>query len=429
MAPSIILKSQFNLSKFRGYLDYINDDKKQRKIVKENRIKELSDSFSEINNESHSNFKSFSKYIIGYMKNNKINKDKSLNKKVVKKRTTTPFNNKENLDEEDIKKLKEEFDIAETRGCINYQDIISFDNDFLIENNLYNPETDELNEPFIKKATQNMINKMIKDEKMNPYHTKWMASIHYDTDNIHIHISTTEMYNTRKVFVNENDKKEIKGKRSQKTLDAMKSSFSNTLLSSSKYLEQITLKRNELYHSLNFQNSDLETLKKLRLLKSKLPSDKKYWQYNNKKVKFLQSDIDDVTKDLLINYNLNEYKEYKLAVGKVAEYYLKVYGDNSRASDYIKNKERELNQRLGNKVLKELKTSNLKSNNKKNSKSTRNRGINFDKKKIKRPYKPEVVSRNDLYRIEQVISNETKEFYNELAYEKLMNKIEYENNN
>lgn len=47
IAPSIILKSQFNLSKFRGYLDYINDDKKQRKIVKENRIKELSDSFSD----------------------------------------------------------------------------------------------------------------------------------------------------------------------------------------------------------------------------------------------------------------------------------------------------------------------------------------------------------------------------------------------
>ena len=38
-----------------------------------------------------------------------------------------------------------------------------------------------------------MINRMIKDENMNPYQTRWMANIHYDTDNIHIHISTTEL--------------------------------------------------------------------------------------------------------------------------------------------------------------------------------------------------------------------------------------------
>lgn len=37
-----------------------------------------------------------------------------------------------------------------------------------------------------------MVNQMIKDNKMDENHTFWCANIHYDTDNIHIHIATSE---------------------------------------------------------------------------------------------------------------------------------------------------------------------------------------------------------------------------------------------
>lgn len=432
--PAIILKSQFNTNKFKGYIDYINDGSKEKS---ERELFELKESLSEINESpDQKNLKSFSKYIIGYISNNYIKKGKNENVKKVIKRTTASFNNQfEQLDAEQLKKLKEEFDTAEKRGCVNYQDIISFDNKFLIKNRLYNPKNDELNEKAIKKAikkaTVKMMNKMIKDEKMNPFQTRWIANIHYDTDNIHIHISTTEMFNTRKKYIDENGNVEVKGKRSLKTLDNMKSSFSNSLLNTSNYLSQITEKRNQLYKEFKLKNHSNDIITMLRNLKKNLPENKKEWQYNNKNVKHLQNDIDSITNRILNKDLKSNFRDYNKLVKNVADFYIEVYGENSRASDYIKNKDKELKQRIGNKLLKELKKiDDLKTFSKKYKiKVNKTKGINFDKGHtrihINKPIKP-IISKKDLYKFERAINDETKEYYNQKAYEDLQRKIEYE---
>lgn len=214
MRAGIILKSQFNVSKFTGYLDYINKNQKDGEL-KEQVIDEQNEDLKMLNkNANKKSLKSFSNYIIGYMNNANLKKEKSNNVKKVKKRTTAPFNDSsDQLSESELQDIKNFFDKAEKSGNVNYQDIISFDNQFLIKHGLYEESTDTLNEGVIKKATRKMMNRMIKDEKMNPFKTKWMANIHYDTDNIHIHISTTEENNTRKFFKNENGETELKGKR------------------------------------------------------------------------------------------------------------------------------------------------------------------------------------------------------------------------
>lgn len=312
MPPAIILKTQFSTSKFKGYLKYINDEKSNKANHDKKKIQSLNQDIENINNEmSNLNLNSYSSYIIGYMKNNSITKKDNQNKKKVIKRTTAPFNNNSyTLDNKELNKLKDDFDTAEKQGCINYQDIISFDNDFLIKNHLYDAKTDELNEDVIKKATIKMINRMIKDENMNPYQTRWMANIHYDTDNIHIHISTTELKNTRKIITNGNGKVEIKGKRRKKTLENMKSSFSNSLLDSTKYLENITQVRNDLYHNFKIRTDELETLQAIKNLKKQLPVSKKHWQYNNKEVKHLQPDIDKITTSIVNRNNVHSYNQY-----------------------------------------------------------------------------------------------------------------------
>ncbi|MDK4171549.1 relaxase MobL, partial [Staphylococcus pseudintermedius] len=43
------------------------------------------------------------------------------------------------------------------------------------------------------------------------------------------------------------------------------------------------------------------------------------------------------------------------SVSDVANFYREVYGEDSKAMNYISNKDKEINQRLGNKLLKELK--------------------------------------------------------------------------
>ncbi len=335
------------------------------------------------------------------------------------------------LDNKELNKLKDDFDTAEKQGCINYQDIISFDNDFLIKNHLYDAKTDELNEDVIKKATIKMINRMIKDENMNPYQTRWMANIHYDTDNIHIHISTTELKNTRKIITNGNGKVEIKGKRRKKTLENMKSSFSNSLLDSTKYLENITQVRNDLYHNFKIRTDELETLQAIKNLKKQLPVSKKHWQYNNKEVKHLQPDIDKITTSIVNRNNVHSYNQYMESIGYVANFYKEIYGENSNALNYIDNKNKELKQRLGNKLLKELKKVDY--DKKRNNKITENiyrhskKNDSFNNRLVAKTNKS-IVTKGDLYKIDKAINDETKDYLNQIEYEKLQRKIEFENN-
>ncbi|HGH0864579.1 TPA: MobP2 family relaxase, partial [Staphylococcus pseudintermedius] len=356
MRAGIILKSQFNVSKFIGYLDYINKNQKDDELI-EKIIDEQNEDLKLLNKNANKNsLRSFSNYIIGYMNNANLKKEKSNNVKKVRKRTTHPFNNgSDQLSRNELQELKEFFDSAERKGNINYQDIISFDNQFLIKHGLYEESTDTLNEEVIKKATRKMMNKMIADEKMNPMKTKWMANIHYDTDNIHIHISTTEEFNTRKLFTDENGKTEIKGKRSKKTLDDMKSSFANSLLDSSQLLEKVTNHRNALYNTFAIENTDNKVFTLINRLKNNLPENKKDWQYNNKKMKHLQNDIDKITSLLVKRNQILTMTDYKSSVSDVANFYREVYGEDSKAMNYISNKDKEINQRLGNKLLKELK--------------------------------------------------------------------------
>ena len=275
-----------------------------------------------------------------------------------------------------------------------------------------------------------MINRMIKDENMNPYQTRWMANIHYDTDNIHIHISTTELKNTRKIITNGNGKVEIKGKRRKKTLENMKSSFSNSLLDSTKYLENITQVRNDLYHNFKIRTDELETLQAIKNLKKQLPVSKKHWQYNNKEVKHLQPDIDKITTSIVNRNNVHSYNQYMERIGYVANFYKEIYGENSNALNYIDNKNKELKQRLGNKLLKELKKVDY--DKKRNNKITENiyrhskKNDSFNKRLVAKT--KSIVTKGDLYKIDKAINDETKDYLNQIEYEKLQRKIEFENN-
>lgn len=101
------------------------------------------------------------------------------------------------IEEQEMNRLKDKFQEANKKSHVMYQDVVSFDNQFLKDNHLFNESLDKLDEPKIKKATRRMVNQMIKDNKMDENHTFWCANIHYDTDNIHIHIATSEEKHTK----------------------------------------------------------------------------------------------------------------------------------------------------------------------------------------------------------------------------------------
>lgn len=206
----------------------------------------------------------------------------------------------------------------------------------------------------------------------------------------------------------------------------MKSSFSNSLLDNSKLLQAVTEKRNELYSNLNLQKSTYQEQLYLQKLKRKLPSSKKDWQYNNKKCRHLQNEIDAFTSNYLYKHDRNTYASYKRSIKEVAEFYTKVYGENSKASNYINNKEKEIRERLGNKLLKSLKTSELDKEIKIKQFNMK-RKISNEKNSYMPLIKNSIVTKSDVYKIKRAISNEAKEFQNKIAYEKLQAKIDYQN--
>lgn len=113
------------------------------------------------------------------------------------KKTTELFTNKKDrltIDEKD--QLKDIFQMAQDNGSLMWQSVISFDNKWLSEAGLYDSESGVLNEFKLKEYTRLAVNAMLDKEGMTN-NCIWSASIHYNTDNIHIHIATVQPVPTR----------------------------------------------------------------------------------------------------------------------------------------------------------------------------------------------------------------------------------------
>ncbi|MCR8860671.1 relaxase MobL, partial [Bacillus pseudomycoides] len=126
-------------------------------------------------------------------------------------KTSSLFTESSNcLKEKEKKELKQLFQLAQKNGSIMWQDVITFDNQWLEEHGVYDPRTKTVDDTKLMDVTRLAMKEMLKREKLE--HTAiWSGAIHYNTDNFHIHVATVEPFPTRE-----------RGKRKQKTLDAMK---------------------------------------------------------------------------------------------------------------------------------------------------------------------------------------------------------------
>ena len=233
-SPAINLISDFKVGSSKGesykkFINYISTEKNKKNVKKPDIENNL-----------------FDKYL-DYMSVDKLKKKQGYNKENVKKRTTMSFNSEhEFIEEKEMNRLKDKFQEANKKNHVMYQDVVSFDNQFLKDNHLFNESLDKLDEPKIKKATRRMINQMIKDNKMDKNHTFWCANIHYDTDNIHIHIATSEEKNTRTTIKEGKFKGQYKGKRNSKTIRNMKSTFANSLYKDINLMKEILQLKKEM---------------------------------------------------------------------------------------------------------------------------------------------------------------------------------------
>lgn len=124
------------------------------------------------------------------------------------------------LSEDESKKLKRCFSIAQENGSFMWQDVFSFDNEWLEKYGMYDRRTGALDEKRLMEAVRNSMTEMIERENFDSL--IWSASMHFNTDNIHIHIASVELNPTR--YTKED------GFMQYKNLYRMKSKFANTLI-------------------------------------------------------------------------------------------------------------------------------------------------------------------------------------------------------
>lgn len=317
-------------------------------------------------------------------------------------KTTGLFDSNSNcMSKEEKEYAQKLFEQAQQNGSVMWQDVFSFDNKWLEEQGIYDPITGSLDENKIKNAVRKAIDYSLEKKDMKDT-AIWNGAIHYNTDNIHIHVAICEP-----------NPKTTRGKRTQKTLDKMKSVFVNELLNSRENYKDINNSiRNEIIDS----NKKVKDKKLKRLAKKvikNLPDDKRQWHYGYNTMKEANKYLDEMTEYYIKTYKRKEYEELLEKLDKQEQILKEVYGEGGREKykDYKQNKIDELYQRMGNAFLTEIKNIQLE------NKKTYN-------KPFKKRYNKTILSKKDINRINKALGNEVERAKNISYYEQLQQKID-----
>src|SRR5699024_8416403 len=138
------------------------------------------------------------------------------------------------LNDTEKQKVKKQFQVAQQNESPMWQDVISFDNDWLEKQGVYNSESHTVDETKMRSIVRETMQTMLAAESMQQS-AIWTASLHYKKDKINVKNATVEHHATRDVM-NVLDKgtntwrEEYRAKRKPKTLDKMKSKVANCIL-------------------------------------------------------------------------------------------------------------------------------------------------------------------------------------------------------
>ena len=311
------------------------------------------------------------------------------------------------LSEDESKKLKRCFSIAQENGSFMWQDVFSFDNEWLEKYGMYDRRTGALDEKRLMEAVRNSMTEMIERENFDSL--IWSASMHFNTDNIHIHIASVELNPTR--YTKED------GFMQYKNLYRMKSKFANTLIDRSNEQKKINdIMRNNIINGkkeISF-NKDIEMKRLVTEIIKKLPEDKRQWQYGYNSLNEVKPLLDELTSYYIKNYKKDDFEKLINSLDDEEEYLKEVYGEGEKHfyKNYKKNKIDELYYRMGNALLREIKTEVIKKND--------------NKSFIKNySYTNLVLTAKDIKRLKKVFDKDFEKIKNELAYERLQREIEY----
>lgn len=407
MTPGIVLKSRFTVARsdvFEKYVEYIDRDKATRA----------------------KHFNDFSLYQ-DYMDN--------------PFKTSSLFSSsKDSLDSEEKKQLKDVFKIAQNNGSVMWQDVISFNNDWLEKQGVYDSKTKTVDEQKIKDMTRSALSKMMKEERLENS-AIWSAAIHYNTKHIHVHIAMVEPHPTRKIIMEGKHKGEYRGKRKPKTLQHTKSAIFNAIVDRSQEYKQIDqlIRKTIVQDKREFSSFNDEELKKMFLnVYQKLPSDRRQWYYAYHSLDSIRPEINQLSEYYVKTYHPDDYEQLMKVLDNGSATRREAFGEGKKERELYKNFKQtnigDLYQRLGNAFLNEMRSYAKRSSKmrKKLSRLPTNHSIyrerSPDLKNDNRQQFIKGMSLNyALKKLDRNLSKELQNWKNMRAHEELEREIEQEN--
>lgn len=389
----VVVVTKFTTPGSKEFASYINYIDREKAVRNENASKYILDDLK-----SESELKGY----IDYMDN--------------PEKTSELFTaDKNKLSASDKQALKNTFEQAEKNGSVMWQTVISFDNKFLEKQGIYNSKNKELDEDKLKTCCRGCMSKMLEKEKISDT-AVWSGAIHYNTDNIHIHIATVEPTPSRDKIQEGKYAGEVRGKFKQSSIDAGKSCVVNEITQNKELNQRIN---NIIRHNIvgvakenNLLKSDKEIASKLLKLYDKLPADRRLWKYNMNAMASLRPAIDEITNDYLDNFAGAEFQELNNALDEQSIIYREAYGDTLR--NYKDGKINELYTQMGNSILNELKDYD---------KEMKNNLANQSKKKKYKNVPDKIKNINELQKLSILksrLKKLKKRLYNDVEHQKNM---------
>lgn len=406
----VVLASRFVFSqkKYNNYINYI-------------------DRSEAIRNEA---FASYSAYVNDYMDNPQKQR---LQFNANSERASALFTaTKDQLNADEKKKLKEQFIKSQKADSPMWQNVLSFENEFLEQHGIYDSKTKMLDEAKMRNLTRLAMKEMLRDEGMDAS-AVWSASIHYNTDNIHIHMAVVEPVPTRKrkeyIVENENGEQEkqmqFKGGLKKGTLLKMKSVVANNIIDRSEQLKEINdiIRKNIVADKKdNLSYADRQLKGAFLNIYYKLPNDERLWFYNMNALHDIRPEIDRFTKMYIDRYHKDDFARLNQKLQEQQEFLKSVYGEGKKNlnEQYAETKISDLYTRMGNAVLRELRQYDKLQRAEQSIGKRRGRPI--DKLREKKSYAS--LRSNGVYMLRKALKKDFTAIKNQMEFENLQREIE-----
>ena len=405
VVPGLILASKFvtaESKRFKKFIDYLDRDSATRNIA----------------------YPNYSAFMSDYMDNPKKQQD-LLGFDPASDRVSSLFSVSGGYLTESQKEFyKNQFTLAQKNGSVMWENVISFRNDFLQEQGLYDSQTHVLNVDKMMELTRKAMRSMLHDEDMEQS-AKWVAAIHYNTRHIHIHVAVVEPYPTREE-IEFNDQKELRGKIKLSTLDDMKSQVVNGIVNRSEELNYI----NQIIREKMIQSPHRDALEKdFRLRKQfldlyrSLPQDRRTWKYNMNAMKPYRPMIDALSKAFIERYCSADMRELTLALDKQEAILKKAYGTGNRAlyQQYRKTKMEDLYTRFGNSILTQMRKMSTTGGRNAAMSHARSKRLGFAR--IRRRFSPYRELNAAIYSLRQALRKDIGHIKNQIAFDQMQRLI------